>query len=152
MRADPAWQAARSIPRSQKQARNAAFALLRKQYHFSEFALHDFAKTANCAWIADHIDAMMAQVLATRAYQAVNRMCLGKAKQVRFKSQGRGLDSVENKKPLSQRWHQCACGIGPIQRDLYSAFLAAHLDPANPIPSIAHDQWERAELRVQAAV
>ena len=22
------------------------------------------------------------------------------------------------KKPLSQRWHQCACGVGPVQRDL----------------------------------
>src|SRR5260221_326116 len=34
------------------------------------------------------------------------------------------------KKPLAQRWHHCACGIGPVQRDLYSAFLAAFLDPA----------------------
>jgi Putative transposase DNA-binding domain len=25
------------------------------------------------------------------------------------------------KKPLAQRWHQCACGVGPVQRDLYSA-------------------------------
>jgi transposase len=41
------------------------------------------------------------------------------------------------KKPLSQRWHQCACGIGPVQRDLYSAFLAAYLDPAEPLPSCA---------------
>src|SRR5262249_24761901 len=29
------------------------------------------------------------------------------------------------KKPRSQRWHQCPCGIGPVQRDLYSAFLLA---------------------------
>src|SRR5437868_11848905 len=41
------------------------------------------------------------------------------------------------KKPLSQRWHQCACGVGPVQRDLYSAFLAAFLDLADPIPSCA---------------
>lgn len=27
-------------------------------------------------------------------------------------------------KPLSQRVHRCACGIGPVQRDLYSAVLA----------------------------
>src|SRR5260370_5449062 len=39
----------------------------------------------------------MAQTLATRGYQAANRVCLGKAKKVRFKSRGRGLDSVENK-------------------------------------------------------
>src|SRR6266566_9214856 len=39
------------------------------------------------------------------------------------------------RKPLWQRWHACACGIGPIQRDLYSADLPAYLDPADPIPS-----------------
>src|SRR5450759_4902516 len=56
------------------------------------------------------------------------------------------------KKPLSQRWHHCSCGIGPVQRDLYSAFLAAYLDLANTIPSIAQDSWEGAELRLRAAV
>jgi hypothetical protein len=97
MRADPAWQAARAIPKTQKQERAAAFSHLRQMYGFSEYALHEFAKRANCTWIADHIDAMLAQTLASRAYQAVNRICLGKAKKVRFKSKGRGLDSVENK-------------------------------------------------------
>src|SRR5499427_1136571 len=97
MRADPRWQAARAIPKAQKQERAAAFSQLRQAYGFSEYALHDFAKRANCTWIADHIDAMLAQTLASRAYQAVNRICLGKAKKVRFKSKGRGLDSVENK-------------------------------------------------------
>src|SRR5216684_2228061 len=97
MREDPQWQVARAIPRTHKQERNAAFARLRQDYGFSEYALHNFAKKANCTWLADHIDAVMAQTLATRAYQAVNRICLGKAKKVRFKSKGRGLDSVENK-------------------------------------------------------
>jgi hypothetical protein len=57
------------------------------------------------------------------------------------------------KKPLSQRWHQCACGIGPVQRDLYSAFLAAYLDPAEPTPSCARYVigWEGAEARLRAA-
>lgn len=40
----------------------------------------------------------MAQTLATRAYQAVNRVCVGKAKRVRFRSKGRGIDSVEGKR------------------------------------------------------
>jgi hypothetical protein len=97
MRADAAWQEARAIPQAHKQERKEAFAQLRQAYGFSEYALHDFAKEANCAWIADHIDSMMAQTLATRAYHAVNRVCLGKAKKIRFKSKGRGLDSVENK-------------------------------------------------------
>src|SRR5712691_7387483 len=97
MRADPAWQEARALPQVQKQERKEAFSRLRQVYGFSEYALHDFAKVANCAWIADHIDSRMAQTLATRAYQAANRVCLGQAKKVRFKSKGRGLDSVENK-------------------------------------------------------
>jgi hypothetical protein len=97
MRVDPAWQAACTLPRSQKRERQAAFSELREYYGLTEYALHDFAKSANCTWIADHIDSMLAQTLATRAYQAVNRVCLGKAKKVRFRSKGRGLDSVENK-------------------------------------------------------
>ena len=98
MRADPRWQEARAIPRTQKQERRAAFSALREEYGFSEYALHTFAKGANCSWIADHIDSVLAQTLATRAFQAVNRVCLGKAKSVRFRSQGRGLDSIENKR------------------------------------------------------
>jgi hypothetical protein len=98
MRADPAWQTACALPRTQKRERAAAFTSLREHYRFSEFALHAFAQVANCVWIADHIDSTLAQTLATRAYQAVNRVCLGKAKKVRFRSKGRGLDSVENKR------------------------------------------------------
>jgi hypothetical protein len=56
------------------------------------------------------------------------------------------------RKPLSQRWHECACGIGPVQRDLYSAWLAAYLELPDTIPSIAHDEWEGADLRLRAAV
>jgi hypothetical protein len=98
MRADPAWQAACAIPRTQRQERAAAFAALRKQYGFSEYALHAYAKEARCTWIAEHLDAVLAQTLATRAYQALNRVCLGEATRVRFKSRGRGLDSIENKR------------------------------------------------------
>src|SRR5437660_10782126 len=54
MRADPAWQAARALPQTHKQERREAFSRLRHAYGFSEYALHEFAKTANCAWIADH--------------------------------------------------------------------------------------------------
>jgi hypothetical protein len=53
-------------------------------------------------------------------------------------------------KPLSQRWHQCRCGVGPVQRDLYSAFLLAYLEPEDTIPSISLKDWEGAELRLRA--
>jgi hypothetical protein len=56
------------------------------------------------------------------------------------------------KKPLSQRWHHCACGVGPVQRDLYSAFLLAYLPSAETTPSIARDEWEGAEPRLLAAM
>ncbi len=98
MRRDPAWQAARALPRSRRQERNAAFSRLRNQYGFAEYALHDYAKTARCTWIADHLDSTMAQTLATRAYRAVNRVCLGQARKVRFKSRERGIGSVEGKR------------------------------------------------------
>src|SRR2546421_8406547 len=98
MRADPAWQTARAIPRAQKQERLAAFSALRQRYGFSEYALHAYAKTARVCWIADHLDAVLAQTLATRAYQALNRVCVGEARRVRFKSRGRGLSSLENKR------------------------------------------------------
>src|SRR5689334_14876980 len=66
MRADPAWQTARAIPRAQKLERKRAFAALRQHYGFSEYALHDAAKSLNCCWIADHVDAVLAQTLASR--------------------------------------------------------------------------------------
>jgi hypothetical protein len=98
MRADPAWQTARSIPRAHKQERLAAFSTLRQRYGFSEYALHTYAKTVRVCWIADHLDAVLAQTLATRAYHALNRVCVGEARRVRFKSRGRGLASLENKR------------------------------------------------------
>src|SRR5262245_4255392 len=39
MRTSEAWQQAKAIPRSEKQARKAAFTALRKEYGFSEYAL-----------------------------------------------------------------------------------------------------------------
>ena len=38
MRADPAWQEARAIPRTQKQERRVAFSALRERHGFSEYA------------------------------------------------------------------------------------------------------------------
>src|SRR5947209_14884030 len=98
MRSDAAWQAARAIPRTHKQERAAAFSALRQQYGFSEAALHEAVKGLRVGWIAEHIEAVLAQTLATRAYRALNRVCLGQARRVRFKSRGRGLSSIENKR------------------------------------------------------
>jgi hypothetical protein len=98
MRADPAWQVARALPRTQKPERAAAFSALREQYGFSEGAMHAYARRARVSFLAEHLDAVLAQTLASRAYQALNRVCVGQAKRVRFRSRGRGLDSIENKR------------------------------------------------------
>jgi hypothetical protein len=97
IRADPRWQEARRLPKVHKQERQALFSDLRQEYGFSEYALHAYATKARTVWIADHLDSNTVQKLATRAYQAANRVCLGQAKKVRYKSRGRGLDSVEGK-------------------------------------------------------
>ena len=98
MRADPDWQAARAIPRTHKQERRAAFSSMRERYGFSEYAFHDLARELRVSWLAEHLDAVLAQTLATRAYRALNRVCVGEARRVRFKSRGRGLSSIENKR------------------------------------------------------
>jgi hypothetical protein len=57
-----------------------------------------------------------------------------------------------HKKPRSERWHQCPCGLGPVQRDLYSAFLLAYLEPQQTHPSINQHDWEGAEPRLRAVL
>src|SRR5260221_1353360 len=98
MNADPGWQAARAIPRTHTQERRAAFSALGEQYGFSEYAFHELARELRVSWLAEHLDAVLAQTLATRAYRALNRVCVGQARRVRFKSRGRALGSIENKR------------------------------------------------------
>ena len=83
MRADPAWQEARAIPRTHTQERRAAFSALRERYGFSEYAFHELARELRVSWLAEHLDAVLAQTLATRAYRALNRVCVGKGRRVR---------------------------------------------------------------------
>src|SRR6266446_5736130 len=98
MQADPAWQEARAIPRTHKQERRAAFSALRERHGFSEYAFHELARERRVSWLAEHLDAVLAQTLASRAYHALNRVCVGEARRVRFRSRGRGLGSIENKR------------------------------------------------------
>ena len=80
------------------QERNAACSRLREQYGISEYALHEAGKRLRVSWLAEHLDAVLAQTLASRASHALNRVCLGHARRVRFRSRGRGLSSIKNKR------------------------------------------------------
>lgn len=55
------------------------------------------------------------------------------------------------KKPLSQRWHVCDCGAGPIQRDLFSAWLARYVDRNTLDAAQVKAAWPRADASLRAA-
>jgi len=57
----------------------------------SEYEFQALAIALRDDWIAEHLDAPLAQILGTRAYHALNRVCVGKARSVRFKSKGRAF-------------------------------------------------------------
>ncbi len=50
------------------------------------------------------------------------------------------------KKPLALRTHVCECGVGPVQRDLYSAWLAtmATFDPSGSVWRLDVDRASKA--------
>ena len=61
---------------------------------------------------------------------------------------------ARKKKPLSQRVHTCEdCGIGPIQRDIFSAFLWRHigLDGILDAPKASKELSRRQDITVHAA-
>jgi putative transposase len=92
-----AYQHARTLPK-QTPERTEAFKAARAAQGFAEAALQAYAKECRHAsgWIEEHLDAPVCQQVATRAYRAVLRVALGKAKRVRFKGRHQ-LDTVEGK-------------------------------------------------------
>jgi putative transposase len=68
-----------------------------------------------------------------------------------------GCGGIE-KKPLSLRIHECECGVGPVQRDVYSGWLATTAVPGPDGPddwrldaNRAQEAWSGAEQRLPAA-
>ena len=56
------------------------------------------------------------------------------------------------KKKLSARVHSCACGVGPVQRDLYSAYLARFVSSNSLNKSQAEQAWPDAEPLLRRAL
>jgi transposase len=56
------------------------------------------------------------------------------------------------KKTLKERVHNCVCGV-TAQRDLYSAFLAKHIEPDTFVLQVSqlYEDWQSVESRLQAA-
>ena len=76
--------------------RKVLFKRAREQYEFSDYAIQSYGTKIRHSWIADHIDAHTGQKIATRAFNAVEKVLFGKAKKVRFKGLFQ-FDSVEGK-------------------------------------------------------
>lgn len=56
------------------------------------------------------------------------------------------------KKPLNQRWHHCSCGIQPVQRDLYSAYLCKYVDKERFDRNRSIEDWPSAEPLLRQAL
>lgn len=107
LRADPAWEAARKLPRASEEnrkARREAFAAVRAAHGFSEFAFHALMKRhRNASGLGERVGSDPAQKIASRVYDALNRYLLGGRDllggrgQPRFKGLKRPLHSVEGK-------------------------------------------------------
>jgi putative transposase len=54
-------------------------------------------------------------------------------------------------KELSDRWHICECGVGPIQRDLFSAWLARFVENNQLDAGQAQAAWPGADSLLRAA-
>ena len=55
------------------------------------------------------------------------------------------------KKPLSQRWHSCDCGVS-AQRDLLSAFLASCVEVDSLNADLVQQRWSGMDRCLQAAL
>jgi len=107
MREDPAYQAARRLPKQtpeQHKARAKAFQQVRDWYGLSRWAVMSYASSLRVGWVAEQVFAQEAQVLGARAFDSANRWVLGLGGKPRFKNASRGLHSM-----------QCKDGEGAIQ-------------------------------------
>ncbi|MBE9130209.1 MULTISPECIES: transposase [unclassified Coleofasciculus] len=98
------YQLAKALPKGK--ARTEAFAVARKEYRYSEYDIQAYATVvANTSkWIATKIDSNTQQKLATRAFQASEKVMFGRAKKVRFKVpfRFRSMEGKTNKQGI--RW------------------------------------------------
>ena len=92
------FQRIRTLPKGDN--RNEAFNALNKEFGFREYDIHHYAAGIRHSWIEKHIGGHIAQKIATRAFNAVQKKAFGKAKNVRFKGKNQ-FDTLEGKDNLN---------------------------------------------------
>ncbi|MDC3425899.1 transposase [Aquibacillus sp. 3ASR75-11] len=83
------------LKESKSKERDKQLSAIRLTYGFSEYGIHNFVKSVQRKF-KEHIGSFEAQKLATRAFQAVEKLHFGKSKKVHFKNNTDDI-SVENK-------------------------------------------------------
>ena len=108
MRLDPGFNLAAAMPRgatgpqataAQKnaaKARRKAFDVLRVKYGFLAYELHKHPSLKSDCWLRGHLDAHVAQVVATRAFRAAEQHCFDRGGRPRLKDHGE-IESLEGK-------------------------------------------------------
>ncbi|GLB98759.1 hypothetical protein SRL2020226_55350 [Mycobacterium kiyosense] len=100
VKGDPAWAAAREMPRhdkDQRKVRNAAFRAVETAHGFDRGAAQSYASSLRKVWVREQVPAQEAQSLGARAFDAVKLWHVGKRGKPRFKSVKRGLRSLASK-------------------------------------------------------
>ena len=100
VKSDPAWQAARQLPRgapAERKARRAAFRAVEQAHGFRVDGAQSFASGLRRSWVREHLPAQETQNLGARAFDAVKHWHVGRAGKPRFKSVSRGLHSLAAK-------------------------------------------------------
>jgi putative transposase len=100
VKSDPAWQAARELPRrttKERAARAAAFRAVEQAHGFTVEAAQSYASSLRKSWVREHLPAQETQNLGARAFDAVNQWHLRRKGKPRFKSTKRGLHSLAAK-------------------------------------------------------
>jgi putative transposase len=100
VKADPAFDAARQMPRrtlSERTARRTAFRAAEQAHGFSAEAAQSFASALRRSWVRVHLPAQETQNLGARVFDAVKPWHLGRRGMPRFKSGSRGLRSLAAK-------------------------------------------------------
>jgi hypothetical protein len=100
VKADPAFDAARQMPRrtlNERMARRAAFRAVEQAHGFSADAAQSFASALRRSWVREHLPAQETQNLGARVFDAVKQWHLGRRGKPRFKSGARRLHSLAAK-------------------------------------------------------
>ena len=82
---------AKALSRTKKKERRELFKQARDDAQFSEYSFHSFATVTALAskWIAKNVDSNTQQRLASRAFQAAEKILFGVSTKVRFKVSSR---------------------------------------------------------------